>query len=559
MTKQIPAVLPELLRNAARHFPGHGIGYVRPDHSIRFETFPELHDHALRLLSGLQQRGFAKGDMVILSLDNSEEIIPVLWACFTGGIVPALLQPPVTFTEYNPAAEKAAKVFSLLGQPHVILSHAHARNWQSSNIPCNRLIDISDIHGEAGSAVPAHSSHEDLALIQFSSGSTGDPKGVMLTHDNIIVNTADIITGIQLGSSDVSVNWMPLYHDMGLIGFHITPVFAGVTQYFINPVDFVKNPFLWLDIMSRERCTITSCPNFGQVLVNRHLARKSAHLWDLSSLRILFNGAEPISVSTMRCFIDGLKPHGLDPVAMFPAYGLAEATLAVTFPDRLLETDIQVFERQKLLRDGVASVSYPGDMTGIALVNLGTHLEHCEVIVADDLHHPLEECHVGNILVRGNNVTKGYYANPEKTANSFCGDWLLTGDLGFVYKGDLFITGRSKDIIFINGTNFYAHDLETIALQLEGIDYGKIVIAGSFDENDGRDKLLVFLVGAHTEETRMLCRRLKKHFANRVGLVTDTFIPVRSSDIPRTSSGKLQRYKMVERFLKGDFPHVIQP
>ena len=558
MIEPLPGILPDLLDNASLKYPGHGIGFVYSDHSTQLLTFAELREKALSILAGLQNKGLEKGCKVILSIEKSEEIIPVLWACFYGGIIPALLQPPVSFSDYNPAAEKAAKVYSILNHPYVILSHSNAHNWQSGNIPHDRLIDISGIQGEANAAVSVQINHSDLALIQFSSGSTGDPKGVMLTHENIIINTADIIKGIMLESHDISVNWMPLYHDMGLIGFHITPVFAGVTQYFINPVDFIKNPSLWLETMSRNRCTITACPNFGQALLLRHLARKSSYHWDLSPVRILFNGAEPISVSTMRNFIEGLKPYGFSRLAMFPAYGLAEATLAVTFPDRLIETEIRAFHRQKLLHDGIACEIFSSGEQGVELINLGTHLEHCEVTVTDDLNQPIAESLVGNILVRGRNVSNGYFGNPEKTASSFAGEWLLTGDLGFIFKGNLFITGRSKDIIFINGTNFYAHDLETIALQVEGTSYGKIVVAGSFEEADGRDRLLIFLVGTNNEETQLLCLRLKNHFANLVGIVTDTFIPVKSSDIPRTSSGKIQRFKLVERYLKEDFQKIIQ-
>ena len=555
---QDPGILTDLLDYAAECYPGHGVSFIYSNHTTDLLTFSELRRKALSILAGLQSDGMKQGDKVILSLEKSEDIIPVLWACFYGGMVPALLQPPVTFSEYNPAAEKAAKVFQILGMPGVILSHDHAKNWKSSAIPGEKLIDISGIHGMAEHALIAQTNPDDLALIQFSSGSTGDPKGVMLTHRNIIVNTADIIKGIDLKSDDVSVNWMPLYHDMGLIGFHITPVFAGVTQYFINPVDFVKNPSVWLHAMSTKRCTITACPNFGQVIVNRHVARKHIQHVDLSSVRILFNGAEPISVSTMRGFLDGLAPFGLNPVAMFPAYGLAEATLAVTFPDRLTEAEVVTFDRRKLLESGVAEELSTGDPAGIELVNLGTLLDHSSLMVTDYLHQQVPEKQVGNILVTGSNITGGYFGNAAATSASFHKEWLLTGDLGFIYKGNLFITGRSKDIIFINGINFYAHDLETIALHVEGVSYGKIVIAGSCDEAEGRDKLLVFIVGADNEETRQLCLALKTHFSYKLGLVTDLFVPVRSADIPRTSSGKLQRYKMVERYLKGGFHDTIK-
>ncbi len=557
MKQAFPDNLPKLLVAAAKNFPSHGIGFVNPDHSIRFSEFPEILEESRSILAALQAKGLKKGDVVILSLSKNEEIIPVLWGCFMGGIIPALLQPPVSFTRYNPAAGKAEKIFRQLGCPIVIVSKEYAGNWRSCNIPSGRLLDVAGLHGNPNLATEAELKHEDLALIQFSSGSTGDPKGVMLTHRNIIINTMDIITGIGLEPGDVAVNWMPLCHDMGLIGFHITPVFAGVTQYFLDPVDFVKNPSLWIETMSLKKCTITACPNFGQMLVSRFLSRRTTPDWDLSPVRILFNGAEPISVAMMRIFMRDMKKFQLDPAAMFPAYGLAEATLAVTFPERLGETLVKSFRRDDLIGHGFAIETDPGEANTMELVNLGRTIEHCSLLVADDMDRPVMNGMVGNLLVKGENVTKGYYGKTGLTSSLFSDEWLHTGDLGFVHHGDLFITGRSKDIIFINGINYYALDLENIALQMEELSPGKIVIAGCFDDAEGRDKLLIFLVGTANETTHSLCRKIKNHFATHIGLSAETFILVKSNEIPRTGSGKIQRYKLVDRYLKGGFSHLV--
>jgi len=557
MKREVPEILPQLLIRTAEKHPDHGIGFVQPDHTVHFSNFPVILDRSLSILAGMQAAGLRKGDKVVLLLEKSEEIIPVLWGCFLGGIIPALLQPPVSFSEYNPALDKAGRVFRLLGSPPVILSHSRIKNWKPGHIPAGLLMDAAGLSGDPRMASPAELNGADVALIQFSSGSTGDPKGVLLSHRNIIANTTDIIRGIALEPEDVSVNWMPLYHDMGLIGFHITPVFAGVTQYFLDPVDFVKNPALWLETMTRKKCTITACPNFGQLLVNRFLARRKARDWDLSPVRILFNGAEPISVATMRAFLESLKPFRLDPVAMFPAYGLAEATLAVTFPDRFSEAGVVGFRRGDLLTNGVARETLPGEENVMELVNLGRPLNQCRVLITDGKDQPVEEGTVGNVLVKGNNITRGYFGK-KHSSSVFYREWLRTGDLGFRYKEDLYITGRSKDIIFVNGINYYAHDLESIAIQMDEVSPGRIVVSGFFDEKEGHDRLLVFLVGSDNDAMRELCRKLKTHFSSLVGLSVETFIPVRSNDIPRTSSGKIQRYKMVERFVKGEFPGSIR-
>jgi len=536
----------------------HGIGYIRPDQSESFQSFPDLLDKAKRTLAGLQRIGMKPGDKAIISLDNSSEIIPALWACFMGGIIPALLQPPVSFTEHNPAAEKAEKVFRLLENPQVILSHSHFEAWLNSGIQRKNLVDLADVpldHNQPG--LPSLNTSA-LAMIQFSSGSTGDPKGVMLSHHNIISNLADIIRGIRLIPEDHPLTWMPLYHDMGLIGFHFTPLYTGCSQYFIEPADFIKNPFLWLDQLSVKKSTVIGCPNFGQALVNRYISRKKKQSWDFSSIRVVFNGAEPISVPTMYEFIAHLSPFGFRAEAMLPAYGMAEATLAVTFPALEAAPEVISYNRMRLLREGIAQVADPGEEDVIRLVNLGRPLNYCAVEVRDETGAPLPADRVGQVLVKGENVTQGYYNDPEATAQAWSGTWLKTGDLGFLHDGDLFIMGRSKDIIFVNGANYYSHDLEAIALEVPGVSTGKIVMAGYFDEAEGRDKVITFLVGPDSEGTRSLFQEIRQHFLNTLGLALDLLIPIRSGDIPRTSSGKLQRYKMVSRFLKDEFPAVVR-
>ncbi len=552
-----PVVLTDLLDRAAVNWPNNGVGFVTPHHPCRFYTFAELKHRSLSILAGLQDKGLSSGERIMVALDSAEEIIPVLWACIYGGMIPALLPPPLSFTSLNPSAEKASRVYEILRGPHVIISHHHVASWRQSRVNPHHLLDVRGLAGDPSGAVPDPGNRQDLAMIQFSSGSTGEPKGVMLTHENILINIAAIVRSISLTSRDRAVNWMPLYHDMGLIGFHFTPVLAGVTQYFLNPADFVKNPFLWLDTMSDHGSTITACPNFGQTLVNRRLARRSGKTWDLSPLRIVFNGAEPISASTMRTFIKGLEPYRFRPEAMYPAYGLAEATLAVSLPDPDLPPLCRSFDRNDLTKKGIASPLDADTPGAIELVGVGTPVDGCEVTVTDNKGKPVAEGIVGNILVSGRQVSSGYYANPVATRQVLAGKWLRTGDLGFFLDGEIFITGRSKDVIFINGMNFYAHDIEHVAMQMEGMEDGKVVVSGIFDDKEGRDRLLVFLTGAEGDDGETRCQQLKLHLISQIGISPDFFVPIRSADIERTSSGKIRRYKLGERYRNGEFTRVL--
>lgn len=549
--------LADLLFNAALSYPDHGVGFVRPDRSVRFFTFPELAGEATRTLRGLQSKGLKKGDIAILSLDTAMEIVPVLWACFIGGIVPALLQPPVSFSEYNPAAEKAEKVYRQIGHPYVILSHQHIKAWLESGIPTDSLIDVATIPTEGPDPAIAPILSDDLALIQFSSGSTGDPKGVMLTHSNILNNVSGIMKGFDLRHEDNFVSWMPLYHDMGLVGFHLTPFCKGTNDYLIDPLDFVKNPGLYLDFMSSKSSVITGCPNFGQMIVNRYFARKTNPEWDFSGIRVVFNGAEPISIPTMQEFTGNMSSFGYKPVAMLPCYGMAEASLAVTFSPYDQKPEIVSFNRSKLLGKGIVELACGGDDV-MQLVSLGKPILHSRVKISGHDGSEIHDGTIGHVFVSGENVTQGYYNNPEATADILKEGWLHTGDLGFIYEGNLYIMGRLKDIIFINGVNFYAHDLEALALQVGGFSSGKFVMAGYFDETEGKDKVIVFLVASDNQASRDLFIALQQHFLKTVGLQLDTFVPIKSNDIPRTSSGKIQRYKLVNRFLTGGFPTIIR-
>jgi acyl-CoA synthetase (AMP-forming)/AMP-acid ligase II len=549
--------LPDLLTSARDLYPDHGVGFIQPDQEVHFHSFSDLYYEALGILTGLQSCKLRKGDKIILAPGKSEEIITTLWACFLGGIIPAILQPPVSFTEYNPAAEKIKRVFQKLDKPHVIISREHLPYWVSTGIDQSFLIPAQGLNQFSANPEIQTNQAGDLAFIQFSSGRTGEPKGIMLSHSNIIHNLNAIVHGIRLTPEDVGINWMPLYHDMGLIGFHLTPLSAKTTHYILDTQDFIKNPLLWLDVLQNYKGTITASPNFGQELVRRAVQRNPEKRWDLSKIRILFNGAEPISPRVMRHFLEKMQAFNLRPSAMLPAYGMAEATLAVTFSVHPDNPRLMTFDMEELLKNGLAVISGDKKHSGIHLVNLGKTIQDCELRIIGDQGGIITENRIGNIQIRGKNVTHGYFHDEINTSTLFDDGWMNTGDLGFLHDGNLFITGRKKDVIFINGTNYYAQDLEEFAGSLDEIQQGKIVISGYFDQSKGMDRILVFMVGTYNETSHSQYLRIKSDFQHQLGLRLDTFIPVRSNEVPHTSSGKLQRYKMVEKFLKGEFPRII--
>ncbi|MBP6976894.1 MAG: AMP-binding protein [Bacteroidales bacterium] len=549
--------VPDLLIKVVEVYPHKGIGFVQADGRIKFMTYQELLSRASALLGNLQASGLAPGDKVMIVMIRNVEIVSVLWACFLGGFIPTILQPPLSFTEFNQPAQKIDNVFRTLQNPKIILSADLYGSFQSDVIPAASLINAEELKNQTEEFVWTKPKESDIAFIQFSSGSTGDPKGIILTHKNILTNIAAIGAGLDFHNTDVFTNWMPLYHDMGLFGYHICPIFSLSNQYLIDPVDFVKKPSLWLDVMDEVRCTITGCPNFGQALLLRYLKNREVNPWDLSSIKGIVNGAEPISPRIMNGFLDSLSGYGLRKESMMPAYGMAEATLAITFSELLKAPVITTFNRTLLQKEGKAVLEKEDTHDMIELVSVGKPLNDIEMRIVSERGHPLGEGFEGHIQIRGSGITSGYYNNPAETRNSFSNTFLKTGDKGFIFDDNLYITGRIKDIIFVRGKNLYAHDLENLAIKHSDIPYGKVIIAGLFDPKKGQDQILLFLVGSPNKSTCNTFLSLHQFFRDTYGVTINIFIPIRSNQVPKTSSGKIQRHKLVASYQNGEFDGAI--
>lgn len=544
--------LPDFLRRAAREYPNLGIYYVKEDGTTDRQLYPELLKEAESLTFGLQQSGYKAGDKAIIATESNRETINSLWACFLCGIVPTILQPPVSLADDSQAAVKMKNVFAQLEKPLVIASKPIGDAGKEFS-DCIRL--FSELpHCEKGETITV--SADDMAFIQFSSGSTGEPKGIILSHNNLYANMCSIQAGLELSPADRTGNWMPLYHDMGLIGYHLTPLFTLSSQYHIETIDFIKNPSLWLDTMSNARISVTGCPNFGLALVLRHLKRKTnLPEWDFSSMKAMLNGAEPISVKIMEDFVTAVKKFKFREEAMMPVYGMAESTLAISFTPLMRPSVITCFDSDELDRNRIAiSISPNGSSRkGRYISGVGIALNDISIRIVDDTDVELPEGNAGNIQIKGPSITNGYFKNPEATENTFCGEWLRTGDIGFFFEGNLYISGRFKDIIFMNGKNYFANDLENLACSLDEISYGKVAFGGITDHKAGKDKIIIFAAGIPESKAAETLQTLRALFRKTLGIPIDELVILRSNEFPKTSSGKVQRYKILQRYQQGDF------
>ena len=533
--------------------------YVEGENVERRLPYGEIHARALGILRHLQAMGAQRGDKLIIFLKNNEQFLDAFWAAVCGGIIPV----PLSVGLNDEHRHKLLRVARRLGAP---LLYTDAKNLQrlemlSAQVGESVLFaslkarsflveSITDISRAGRLYRPAAN---DLAMIQFSSGSTSEPKGVMLTHGNLMANCEAVTAVSKLCETDISLSWMPLTHDMGLIGFYLMQ-FANRVQINLMPTDlFVRRPLLWLQMASRKRVTITCSPNFGYRHFLKVLGGRRLEGVDLSSIRLIYNGAEPISVQLCDEFTNALDHTGLNRHAMYPVYGLAEASLAVTLPE--VNTGYRWIRanRHKLNVGAKIELNPTDALDSLELVSVGSALPATEVRVVDDLRAGLPDGCVGHILIRGKSVTRGYFADPAATTVAFDTEgWLHTGDLGVVHEGELYITGRAKEIIVINGQNYYPYDLENIAQRAPGLELGKVVVAGVRKPGAQSEELLVFVLhrgpmGEIVSTAQAVSRLVNEHTGLEVAMV----IPIKR--IPKTTSGKVRRHVLAQAHINGDF------
>lgn len=535
------------------------ITYLEGENAERVVGYDELHERALGILFHLQKLGAKPGDKLILYLANNEQFLDAFWAGMLGGIVPV----PVALGISDEHKHKLLRIAKKLGKPFIytdkktldrIGAFAGGAGEQATfDALASRAFfaeNVSDISkaGQVHAVKP-----DDMAFIQFSSGSTSEPKGIVLTHRNILVNTRGAGEAALWNENDTNLTWMPLTHDMGLIGMHIM-MFAHRMQLNLMPTElFIRRPLLWMTFASRKGVTVTSSPNFGYRHYLKVLGDRSVDELDLSSVRAIYNGAEPISVELANEFMDRMAPGKLKRTAMNPVYGLAEATLVVSFPK-----PGDLYESIAVNRHELAVGKQPAGLPAthadaLSIMAVGKPIPYCNVRIADDADKEVPENHIGHILISGDNVTKGYYENPEANAKGFTADgWLRTGDLGILKGGNLYITGRAKEIIFVNGQNYYPHDIESIAIRADGLELGKVVAAGVRAKGASTDDLILFVLHRmDMKEFQPVAAQVARLVNEHTGLEVAHVVPVKR--VPKTTSGKIQRHLLEEDYFNGVF------
>ena len=546
-----PMTLPERIERAAR-CPG-AVTFVGADPSAADRVlWAQLHSDARTMAAGLQARGVGPGHHVALLGPTSRPLVTAIQATWLAGATVVVLPLPLrlgSLDEY--VAETRAKV---RGSDATLVVVDPALAAFADPAPGDPpVVLLSELSGATGELVAPPPDPDALAVLRFTSGSTAAPKGVMLPHRTVLANVdgAVEVAGLDV-ESDRLVSWLPLYHDMGLIGMLTLPMVTGVDLVLARPQDFMAAPARWVEWISRYRGTASAGPNFSYALTARALRRASG--LDLSSWRIALNGAEPVDPDTVTAFCQAGAAHGLDPGAAFPAFGMAEVAIAGTFPEpgRGLVTD--VVDRRVLEADRYAapSLDRPG---ACRLARLGRPVPGLEMRVCDPgTGATMTDREVGELQLRGTSVTPGYYRQPEATAAAMTAGWLKTGDLAYLVDGELVVCGRIKDVIIVGGRNVFPEDVERAAAAVDGVRAGNVVAFG-VEGRKGREGMVV------VAETRAADPGpVRQAVANRVleaiGIPAEEVMLVVAGTLPKTSSGKLQRSLCRARYLDAALQRV---
>jgi fatty-acyl-CoA synthase len=540
--------VPTTLVEALSQLPAsqeRGFRFVRSDGSERYFPFSELVAESQRRARILAHEGVRHGERVAIVLPEGDEFVLSFLGCAIAGAVPVPIFPRATF---KATGDYEATVAHIVGASRALRVLCMAQNralvdgarpHMAPGVQIANVEELFDPARDAETELPVVAP-DDLCFLQFTSGSTGRPKGVIVTHRNLIANTRAFLgpDGLDRRDSDVGVSWLPLYHDMGLIGFVLGPLVMDIPVVLLPTASFARGPRVWLETIAAHKGTITYAPNFAYALAVKRLKAKDAASLDLSSLRVAGCGAEPIHADTLREFAAALAPARFDACALLPSYGMAESTLAITFHQRgePLRTDRV---DPVALRDGRALPSTAAD--ALEVVSCGAPFAGHDLRIVRSDGSPAPEREVGEVWVSGPSVSPGYYENPEATLAGFGTDGVLrTGDLGYLAGGDLYVCGRMKDLIIIRGANYHPQDLEWAVSELPGVRRGNVV---AFSVQRGGEERLVICAECTSTDAAGVRERVSARINEAFGLGVYEVVAVSVGTLPKTSSGKVQRSK----------------
>ena len=547
-----PRTLPDALADAAR--TDNGFSFIAPGREV-FRSYVDLQRNARRMAHALTVAGLEAGDLAALVVPAPEPCLTALLGASIAGLTPASLQPPATTTALDAYLELTAGILRASQARAVITTAALAPSFETLRPACPDLsrVLVADDLPSGESHLPSPPTPDDIAFVQFTSGSTSTPKGVALAHRSLSANIEAINgpAGVNIRPADVAVSWLPLYHDMGLIGMALCALYAARPCVLLTPEAFVRRPIEWLRAITRHRGTISFAPNFAFDLCVRRVKDADLADLDLSCWRVAGCGAEPIQPATLAAFADRFASVGFRASSFLPSYGLAEHVLAATFPVRDREPRIDWVSVETLTADRVAAHG-EADTGAVAVISCGSPLPGHQLKIVDDQGRPQPERHIGEILLAGPSVMLGYYKRDDLSAQTIVDGWLRTGDLGYLSDGELFVCGRLKDIVIANGRKYHPQDLEWAVDAVGGVRRGRVVAFG-ISAHGRADRVVIVAEPNGTIGPDVLSDAIRRRIGDVFGLYVDDVAVVPGGTIGRTTSGKVQRAATKARYQRGEF------
>jgi fatty-acyl-CoA synthase len=538
-----------LVASATGRGQQRGMVTGEPKEPVR-RTWAEVHEQAKRVAGGLVKDGLTPGSAVAVLASAPALIAPTVQAVWLAGGSVTMLHQPTPRTDLAEWAEDTVRVLHMIGSELVLLGEPFD---QLAPVLAERGIGfrvITELFDAEPLAEPVPTFEDGLALLQLTSGSTADPKAVQITYGNLYSNIKAMADRAEFKyDEEVMVSWLPTFHDMGMVGFLTVPMTFGVELVKITPVDFLSKPLVWPELISRYGGTVTAAPNFAYAIVGRRMARvDDAGAYDLSKLRIALNGAEPIDETAVEAFTEAGARFKMRPQCVLPAYGMAEATLAVSFAPLFTGLTLDIVEADALETDNKAVPVPENDprrgTEGVrSFAVLGPPLDGLEAEIVDDRGGRLGERQVGEIRLRGEAVTPGYLTMDGPVATQDAEGWLATGDLGYLIDGQIVICGRRKDVIIMGGRNIYPTDIERAATAVEGVRAGNAV-AVRIDAGSRRERFAVVLeskLAGDADVERTLAKEVAARVRDAVDMRPYAVVVLPAGSLPKTPSGKVKR------------------
>ncbi|MSQ87772.1 MAG: acyl-phosphate glycerol 3-phosphate acyltransferase [Betaproteobacteria bacterium] len=520
-------------------------------------SYRALYEGALGYAARLAERGLQPGQMVAIMLPTCKEYLYSFYGVLLAGGVPVPLYPPARLTTIEDHMKRHVGILKSAGAS-IMITIPQAKPLAyllRAQVESLRLILVPDeLNSSSGKNFkPFHGKPGDTGFLQYTSGSTGNPKGVVLSHANLMANVRAMGAAVNANPADVFVSWLPLYHDLGLIGANFASLVLGFPTVLMSPLAFLSRPSSWLRAIHRHRGTISGGPNFAFELCLRRIPDEDLQGVDLSSWRFAFNAAEPVNPDTIVEFEKRFGKYGLRKNCLSPSYGLAESSVgvAITVPGTPWRADR--LERERFTRTGEAIEAKPDEVSPLVVIGCGTPIPGHDIRVVDAVGLELPDRQEGLLQFRGPSSTSGYYRNPAATKTLFDDEWVNTGDRAYLSEGTLFITGREKDIIIRGGRNISPYELEQAVGGLAGIRRGCVAVFGSKDAATGTERVVVLAEMRDRDATRHedLKRMINDLAVGLIGAPADDIVLAPPSTVPKTSSGKIRRVAAREFYERG--------